>query len=521
LSRYNQDMTRYIRILIGSGLVLTLAGCRFNANRPNVPTTSARPGSGVSTQPVAPGSSGAPGSPAAPGASAAPGDPASGSAASASAAVAIPVVARIERDLRHLPQDLAVAPDGTTWLLATDGIWQRPAGSVAWTGDAPLATVELPAAPANPPAEIVTDATGVPWILDPASGRLWQRTGKGAWQVAASGMPGATGLSVAGDGTAYAVASDATATVWKVQAGTPEPLRDATWKHPVATAVDAHNGLLVVDDVYRAVHRFGTTQKVAAIPPSLGRLTIGRDSDGTPLIVGGQRGVIAMRILEKNLGFPTLPSTSLPTAGSEGFKGLRLFIPAIDQYLLMARIDTPLGTIGELRAITAIGRKPGQTYTSSAAFTGTALTVRSLVDRELEVLGTGYRLFRVRGTLKTSEATNRTSSWLFDYWNEADRTIATVTLAPQGVTTERSYMPASLPAPALLGDVTIDSHLAWAYAVKSGMANKITADMDLRQDGADANWRITWTSGGQTYRVNAVTGAAGLETSQNAAPSSP
>lgn len=498
-------MAHHTRSLIAATLVLVLTGCRFSANRPTMPSASVRPASGVSTQPVLPTASPLAAS------------PASGSAASASAALAIPLVARIVRDLRHLPQDLAVARDGTTWLLAADGIWQRPSDDAAWTLDAPLTACELPAAPGEPPAEIATDPAGVPWILDPATGRIWQHKATGDWQLAASGLGEARGLSVAADGTAYAVASDATATVWKVTAGKPEPLRDATWKHPVATAVDANGALLVVDDVYRAVHRYGTTQKLAAIPPSLGRLTIGRDNDGTPLIVGGVRGVIAMRVQEKSLGFPLLPTTSLPTAGAEGFKALRLFSTVPDRYVVIARIETAIGTIGEFRVVTAIGRKPGQVYQSSAAYIGKALALRAQAAGQVASLGSGYQLFRIRGTGKSSDATNRGSSWQFDYWNGADHSIATITMAAQGVTLEKSLMPDSLPAPAPLPDQVIESDLAWADAVKSGMPNQIAADMDLSTLNGTPFWRISWTTGGQTYRVNAATGEAGLETSPTAA----
>jgi hypothetical protein len=494
-------MIRSCRSLTLVGLTLAVMGCRFNANRPPVPAGSSRPSPGASGRPAVSDVVGKP----------AQTDPKP--QASPSAVGAIPVVARTERDLRHPPQDLALGPAGEAWLLAADGIWQRPAGAATWTADGDLKTLDLPAVPATPPAEIVVDPSGQPWILDPTSGRLWKRTAAAKWQVAASGLTGACGLSVAGDGTAYAVASDAAATVWKIAAGTPVPLHADTWKHPVTTAVDAKGALLVVDDALRVVHRYGTDQRLAPIPPALGRLTIGRESDGAPLIVGGQNGVTAIRIGDKSLSFPSLPATSLPTAGAGGFGGLRLFGLASGQYLAMARMNTGGGVVGELRTVTVVGRKSGETYALSTSYTGTALALRSLALREVETLGKGYQLYRIRGASKAQDTTNWTAAWYFDYWNASDRTLATISLAPLGLITERSFIPEGLAAPTLLGDVPLDSHQAWAAAVKVGMPNHITGDMELRQDGTQTYWRIHWLSGGQTYRVDAVTGAAAMETS--------
>src|SRR4051812_16173451 len=109
---------------------------------------------------------------------------------------------------------------------------------------------------------------------------------------------------------------------------------------------------------------------------------------------------------------------------------------------------------------------------------------------------------------------------MFDYWSPTSRTLATISLAAQGVTSERVFIPQTLVGgPPALGEIPIDSNLAWALAVKAGMPNQIVADVDLFQQGADRFWRIAWTSGGQAYRVNAVSGEAGLETSPSASPS--
>jgi hypothetical protein len=497
-------MTPHARLLVA--LTLSLTGCRFAANRPAVPGSSVRPGSDVSAQPVASASPG-------PGSSAAPASNA------ASQAGVIPVITRIERDLRQLPQDMALSPDGTVWLLASNGIWHRPPGSNTWTVDAPLKTLELPAVPGAAPAELVTDPKGQPWILDPGSGRLWSRVADKQWQVSASGLINAQGLSVGADGTAYAVASDATATVMRIRAGALEPIRNTAWKAPVTTAIEAGGSLLVIDPALKVAHRDGQEQKLAPIPPSLGRLTIGRDPVGAPLIVGGIKAFVAIRVGEKAFTFPTLPVTSLPMTGSDGFTALRLFNPSAGQYLAMARLQTPAGTIGEIRHVTVVGRKPGEVYMPSASYTGTALGLQNRAQREADKLGSGYRLYRLRGVGKTADTSNRTTAWLYDYWSDSDRTLVTLSIAPQGLTTERSYLPGGLAAPPTLPVVAIDSLQAWAAAVKVGLPNHALAEMDLHQENGVTSWWIRWASGEKSYRIDATSGAAVLETSPKPSPS--
>ena len=58
----------------------------------------------------------------------------------------------------------------------------------------------------------------------------------------------------------------------------------------------------------------------------------------------------------------------------------------------------------------------------------------------------------------------------------------------------------------------MDATEAWARAIEAGMNRNARFDFELVMVASRPIWRLSWVSGGQTYRVDTVTGFASLET---------
>ncbi|MBC7543380.1 MAG: hypothetical protein H7338_11680, partial [Candidatus Sericytochromatia bacterium] len=420
-------------------------------------------------------------------------------------------VAHIVRDLRHEPIDLALSTAGVMWLLAKDGIWQRPvAGGTDWVKEGELESVGIRDAAAVPQPELTTDSKGVPWLLHPTTGTLWTRTDTAVWQPAATGLIGATGLTIGPDGTAYAVAPGTPGDLLKVSGGTSTRIANEGWKQPVVTGFDIKGNLFVVDAAARLVALVNSAVKLYTIPQSLGRLTIGRDAEGAPLIVGGKNAVIAIKVGDKSLSFPSIPTTALPIVTS-AFTALRFYGLPASQYLCMARFGEGAAAGGELRLVTVPVRVSGAQYLPGSSFQGTPLTLRALAQREADKIEPGYRLTAIHGVQKEPACDNRVAPWVFDYRKVGSDKQLSISLGALGLLSDQTFLSSSAPAGVPLVDVPLDAHQAWAAAVKAGMPNAIKAEVSLAQSNETAYWRFLWTSGGQTYRVNAITGQAGLD----------
>lgn len=486
------------RLSLSFGLICTLAlGCRPVPGAGGNPAGSSdaigRPDA------VTPGPDGA-GSPSAPDAI----DP----IGQASDGAAIPLSVQTVRDLRHIPLDFAYSKQGSFWLLSPKGLWRRSEHS-AWEqvagvqafGSGALATPPLP--------ELVVDAADRPWILDRRQGQVLG-LGDGGLVPVAEGLPPVRGLSVAPDGTAYAVAAEGEPAVYRIRDGQVAQLDGGNWQRPVATGIDADGTLLVVDAEAMTVTRAATGQALRPVPAGLGALTFGRDADGAPLLVGGQRAPLVMRIGDKALSFPKMPNKVMPSLTQGAFTWLRLFAQEEGRVVVMARHGDGEAIGGEIRQGVAPERRAGERYAPSASYTATALRLRPLAMTEAAKLGEGYRLTRVSGRNMTSRGLNSSTAWVYEFVGTSEQPLLAVGIGPLGRVIEQVYPPVEVTATPI-PTVALDVDQAWARAIQVGLNREARFDAVLEVDGGRPVWRLTWLSGGQTYRIDAVTGAAALE----------
>lgn len=420
----------------------------------------------------------------------------------------IPLSARTVRDLRHVPLDFAYSERGSFWLLSPQGLWRRTEQS-AWEqvagvqafGAGPLTTAPLP--------ELVVDAEDRPWILDRRQGQVLGLGDEGL-QPVIEGLPPVRGLSVAPDGTVYVVAAEGEPAVYRIRDGQVARLEDESWQRPVMTGIDGDGGLLVVDAGAQAVRRVATGQTLFPVPTGLGALTFGRDRDGAPLLVGGQRAPLVMRVGDKALSFPKMPSKVMPSLSQGSFAWTRVFAREPDSVVVMVRYGDGETIGGEIREGQAPERAAGATYAPSASYTATALRLRPLAESEAAKLGEGYRLTRISGRGLASRGLNQGNAWVYEFIGQQGQPLLAVSIGPLGRVIEQVYPPVEVTATPLPA-ATLDVDQAWARALQAGMNREVRFDAVLEVDGGQPVWRLSWLSGGQTYRVDAMTGVAALD----------